>query len=189
MKSLAITIASMLSVVNLFAGVYNVDLDHSSVAFKAKHMMISNVRGQFKKFNGTFEYDEKTKILKGLNGVVDVNSIDTDNKKRDGHLKSADFFDAVNYSEMKLALIKVEDDVAYTKLTIRGITKEVKMELETSGVVVKDPWGNTRTGLSLSTSINRMDFGLKWNDLMETGSMMVGTKIKISIELEGILAK
>jgi len=189
MKSIMIIVASMLSIGNLFAGTYNVDLSHSSVAFKAKHMMISNVSGKFKKFNGTFEYDEKAKTLKSLNGVVNVDSIDTDNKKRDGHLKSADFFDAANYPEMKLTLVKVEGDVAYTKLMIRGITKEVKMELETSAMTIKDPWGNTRTGLSLSASINRMDFGLKWNDLMETGGMMVGKKIKISIELEGILAK
>lgn len=189
MKSLTIVLALMLSVGSLFAGTYNVDIDHSNVAFKAKHMMISNVTGQFKKFSGTFEYDEKTKMLKALSGVVDVNSIDTDNAKRDGHLKSADFFDAVNYPEMRLTLIKVDGDSAYVKLSIHGITKEVKMELETSGMVIKDPWGNSRTGLSLSTSINRMDYNLKWNDLMETGGMIVGEKIKISIELEGILAK
>ena len=189
MKLTKIALASMLSIGSLLAGTYNIDIDHSDVAFKAKHMMISNVSGQFKKFSGTFEYDEKTKILKALNGVVDVNSIDTDNEKRDSHLKSVDFFDVLNYPEMKLSLIKVEDDVAYTKLTIRGVTKEVKMELETSGMVIKDPWGNTRTGLSLATSINRMNFGLKWNDLMETGGMMVGKKIKITIDLEGVLAK
>jgi len=189
MKLALVTLALLLSIESLFAGTYNVDKDHSSIGFKVKHMMISNVKGQFDTFSGSFEYDEKTKMLKALTGVVDVNSINTDNAKRDRHLKSSDFFDAANYPEMKLTLVKVDGETAYAKLSIHGITKEVKMELETSGMVIKDPWGNSRTGLSLSTSINRMDYGLKWTDLMETGGMIVGDKVKISIELEGILAK
>ena len=186
-QSLALSAVVGISFLN--AASYNVDTSHSNVAFKVKHMMISNVKGQFNKFSGSFEYNEKTHILSALNGIVDVNSINTDNDKRDGHLKSSDFFDAAKYPQMKLSLVKVDGETAYAKLTIHGITKEVKMELETSGIVIKDPWGNTRTGLSLSTSINRMDYDLKWNDLMETGGLIVGNKIKISIELEGILVK
>ncbi len=189
MKFTTVVLASMLSVGTLFAGTYNVDKDHSDVAFKVKHMMISNVKGNFESFSGSFVYDEKTKTLQALNGVVNVSSINTDNEKRDAHLKSADFFDAVKYPVMKLTLVKVEGDTAYTKLTIHGITKDVKMELETSGAVVKDPWGGTRTGLSLSGTINRVDFGLKWNQLMEAGGVMVGEEVKMNIELEGILAK
>ncbi len=188
MKLKMIAIA-LLSAGTLLAGTYNVDLDHSTVGFKVKHMMISNVTGEFKKFSGSFVYDDKHKRLEALSGVVDVNSIDTDNAKRDRHLKSPDFFDAAKFPQMTLSLIKVEGDTAYVKLTIHGITKEVKMDLETSGMVIKDPWGNTRTGLSLSGSINRLEYGLKWNDLMETGGMIVGDKVKMIIELEGILAK
>jgi len=189
MKFSTLVVALTLSMGSLFGGTYNVDKDHSNVAFKVKHMMISNVKGQFDKFSGSFEYDEKTNKLITLDGIVDVNSINTDNAKRDGHLKSADFFDVAKYPQMKLSLVKVVGDTAYTNLTIHGITKELTMELETSGMIIKDPWGNSRTGLSLSGSINRMDYGLKWNDVMETGGVVVGDRVKISIELEGILAK
>lgn len=189
MKVKSILLASMLSFGTLFAGTYNVDIDHSNVAFKVKHMMISHVKGQFDKFSGSFVYDEKTKTLKALHGEVAIDSISTQNAKRDAHLKSADFFDAAKYPTMSLTLEKVKGDTAYTKLTIHGITKEVKMELDLSGAVVKDPWGNTRTGLSLSGKINRKDFGLNWNQLIEAGGVMVGDEVKMSIELEGILAK
>lgn len=189
MKITTIVLASMLSVGTLFAGTYNVDIDHSNVAFKVRHMMISNVTGQFDKFSGTYDYDDKTKTLKSLNGEVDVTSINTDNVKRDDHLKSADFFDVTKYPSMHLTLEKVDGDTATMKLTMHGVTKEVKMELETSGVVIKDPWGNSRTGLSLSGKINRKDFGLTWNEVLEAGGVAVGETIKINLELEGILAK
>lgn len=189
MRLKVILLATTLSFGTLFAGMYKVDVDHSNVAFKVKHMMISNVKGEFKKFSGTFEYDEKTNSLKALQGIVDIDSISTDNAKRDAHLKSADFFDAAKYPTMSYVLERVKGDTAYGKLTIHGITKEVKMELETSGTVVKDPWGNTRTGLSLSGKINRKDFGLNWNQVIEAGGVMVGDEVKMSIELEGILQK
>ncbi len=189
MKLKVILLAATLGFGSLFAGTYKVDVDHSNVAFKVRHMMISNVKGEFKKFNGTFVYDEKTKTLQSLKGEVAIDSISTDNAKRDAHLKSADFFDAKKYPTMSFVLTKVDGDTAYGKLTIHGITKDVKMELETSGVVVKDPWGNTRTGLSLSGKINRKDFGLNWNQVIEAGGVMVGDDVKMNIELEGILQK
>ncbi|MBN2815162.1 MAG: YceI family protein [Campylobacterales bacterium] len=173
----------------LFGGTYGVDVDHSHLEFKVKHLMISNVKGQFTKFEGSFAYDEEKNLLTALEGVVDVNSIDTQNAKRDGHLKSADFFDAAKYPNMQLSLVKVTGDTVVANLTIHGVTKEVKMELESSGAAVKDPWGNIRRGLSLYTTINRADFGLTWNQLIESGGVMVGDKVKISIELEGILQK
>lgn len=189
MKIRTIVLASLLSAGTLFAGNYNVDLAHSNVGFQVKHLMISNVKGQFDKFSGTFEYDEKMKSLVALNGEVDVNSINTQIEKRDIHLKGADFFDVTKYPTMNLTLEKVEGNTAYTKLTMHGVTKEVKMELETSGVVVKDPWGNTKTGLSLSGKINRKDFGLNWNQALETGGVVVADEVKITLELEGVLAK
>lgn len=189
MKVRNIVLASLLSAGTLFGGNYNVDMSHSNVAFKVKHMMVSNVKGQFDTFSGTFEYDEKTKSLVALHGEVDVNSIDTQIEKRDAHLKSADFFDVAKYPSMSMTLEKVKDDMAYVKLTMHGVTKVVEMELETSGTVIKDPSGNTRTGLSLEGTINRKDFGLNWNKVMEAGGVVVGEDVKISIELEGILAK
>lgn len=189
MRLTKIFIASLLSAGTLFAGMYNVDQDHSDVAFKVKHMMISNVKGGFDKFHGTFEYDEASKVLKSLDGVVDTGSINTANVKRDVHLKSADFFDVEKYPAMHLTVTKVKDDTAYGNLTLHGVTNEVKMKLETSGVVIKDPWGNMRTGLSLSFKINRKEFGLGWNQVMEAGGIMVGEEVAVDIEIEGILAK
>lgn len=184
-----IALASLLCAGTLFAGNYKVDADHTNVGFKVKHMMISNVKGQFGKFSGTFVYDEKTKTLKALHGDVDTTSISTDNSMRDNHLKSVDFFDVAKYPTMSYTLDKVVGEKAYGKLTIHGITKEVVMELDLSGNVVKDPWGNTRTGLSLSGTINRKDFGLMWNKAIEAGGMMVGDDVKINVEIEGILQK
>jgi polyisoprenoid-binding protein YceI len=151
--------------------------------------MISNVKGEFGKFSGNFVFDEKTKTLQALHGDVEVASISTDNTKRDGHLKSADFFDVAKYTMMSYTLDKVIGKTAYGKLTIHGITKEVKMDLDLSGNVVKDPWGNVRTGLSLNGTINRKDFGLMWNQAIEAGGVMVGEEVKISVEIEGILQK
>ena len=189
MKIKTLILASLLTTGTLFAGNYSVDIDHSSVAFKVKHMMISNVKGEFGKFSGTFVYDEKTKKLQALHGDVDVLSISTDNAKRDAHLKSADFFDVAKYTTMSYTLDRVVGDKAYGKLTIHGITKEVAMNLEMSGNVVKDPWGNIKTGLSLNGTINRKDFGLMWNQAIEAGGVMVADEVKINVEIEGNLQK
>jgi len=189
MQIKTVVLATLLGVGSLFGGTYNVDPVHSNVAFKVRHMMISNVKGQFDKFSGSFVYDEKTKTLKSLTGKVDVNSINTKNSMRDADLKSPNFFDAAKYPTMTFKLTKVDGGTAYAQLTMHGVTKEVKMELELSGQVIKDPWKNTRTGLSLSSKISRKDFGLNWNQLIESGGVVVGDKVKISIELEGILVK
>jgi len=188
MKIVKLGLISILTAGALFAGTYNVDQSHSNVGFKVKHLMISNVTGKFDNFNGSFEYDEKTNTLKSLVGKVDATSINTENKKRDGHLKSADFFDTANYPELTFTLEKVDGDIAYGKLTIRGVTKNVKLELENNGTVV-DPWGNKRVGLELNGKINRKDFGLNWNKALEAGGVVVSETIKLNIELEGILAK
>ncbi len=189
MKLKTILLATLLTATTLFAGNYKVDTEHTSVGFKVKHMMVSNVKGEFGKFSGNFVYDEKTKTLSALHGDVDVTSISTGIAKRDGHLKSADFFDVAKYPTMSYNLEKVVGNTAYGKLTIHGITKEVKMDLDLSGNVVKDPWGNVRTGLSLNGTINRKDFGLMWNQAIEAGGVMVGDEVKMSVEIEGILQK
>jgi polyisoprenoid-binding protein YceI len=183
-----LTLASILAVGTLLAGTYNIDKSHSSVGFKVKHLMISNVGGKFDKFNGSFEYDEKTKTLKSLVGNIEVNSINTDNEKRDAHLKSADFFDAKNHPKLTFTLSKIDEDKAYGLITIRGVSKDIVLDFENNGSI-KDPWGNTRVGLELNGKINRKDFGLNWNKALEVGGVVVGDKVKLSIELEGILAK
>jgi len=181
-------LTSILLASSLFAGTFNVDTVHSNVAFKVKHMMISNVTGEFDTFSGSFDYDEKSKKLNSLQGVVEVDSINTDNVKRDGHLKSPDFFDAASFPKITYTITKVIGDEAHGEITIHGITKKLVLELENNGMV-KDPWGNTRVGIELNGSLSRKDFGLKWNNLLEAGGAIVGDKIKLTIELEGILSK
>lgn len=187
-KLLTLGLISVLTAGALFAGTYKIDPSHSNVGFKVKHLMISNVTGKFDKFAGTFEYDEKTKTVKSLNGTIEVGSINTENAKRDGHLKSADFFDAANHPNLTFKLNKIADDKAYGVLTMRGVSKNVILDFENNGSI-KDPWGNTRVGLALSGKINRIDYGLKYNSILEAGGVTVGEKVKLDIEIEGILAK
>ena len=182
-------LASILAASALFGGTYNVDASHSNVGFKVKHMMITNVVGKFDTFKGSFEYDEKTNTLQSLNGTIEVASINTDNAKRDGHLKASDFFAADKYPQITFNLDQVKEDKAYGKLTMRGVTKDVVLDVETSGATIKDPWGNTRTGLALTGKVNRMDYGIQYNSVLEAGGVAVGEVVKLNIELEGILAK
>ncbi len=187
-KLVKLGLASILSTGALYAGTYNVDASHSNVGFKVKHMMISNVTGKFNDFEGSFEYDEKTKTLTSFTGTVKVKSIDTENEKRDEHLRSSDFFAADKFPELSFKLEKIEGDYAYGKLTMRGITKDVKLDFENNGSIV-DPWGMNRVGLALSGKINRFDYGIKYNSIIEAGGVAVGEEIKIDVEVEGILAK
>ncbi len=188
MKVLKYGLAALLSTGALYAGNYKVDADHSHVEFKVKHLMISNVKGNFGKFDGTYEYDEKAKVLKSLTGTVEVASINTDNEKRDEHLRAEDFFAAAKYPVISFKLTKVDGDKAYGDLTMRGVTKAVVLEIETSDAIT-DPWGNTRTAIALNGTINRYDFGLKYNSVLEAGGVAVGEEVKLSVELEGILEK
>lgn len=173
----------------IFAGTFIVDPIHSNVGFKVKHMMISYVNGKFDKFEGAFEYDEKSKTIKSLEGIVFTESINTENQKRDDHLKSSDFFDVKNFPTMTLKITKVLNNNAEGILTIRGISKNIKINIDPSNEIVKDPWGNFRTGVSLNFQINRKDFGLNWNKILETGGVMVGDDVKVQVDIEGILKK
>lgn len=189
MKLIKLGLASIITAGALFAGTFNVDKVHSNLGFKVKHMMISNVKGQFNDFTGSFEYDEKTKTLKSLTGVVEVSSINTENAKRDKHLRSSDFFAADKYPQITFKLDKINGDTAYGKLTMRGVTQDVKFDFENNGMIT-DPWGNVRVGLAFSGKVNRYDYGIKYNSVLEAGNgVVVGQKVKIDIELEGILAK
>ncbi|MDD2699357.1 MAG: YceI family protein [Arcobacteraceae bacterium] len=188
MRLAKIGLVSLVTASWLFAGTYNVDIAHSNVGFKVKHMMISNVVGSFDKFSGTFEYDEKTKTIKSLVGDIDASSINTSITKRDEHLKSPDFFDVAKYPSIKFNLTKIKGDVAYGKLTMHGITKDVKLQLENNGMI-KDPSGNTRVGITLNGTIERKDFGLTYNSVLEAGGIAIGDKVKLEVEIEGILQK
>jgi len=181
-------LASTVLVSSLFAGTYNIDKSHSSVAFKVKHMMISNVKGTFDQFKGSFEYDEKANMLKSLDGVIEVASINTANEKRDKHLRADDIFDAKKYPKITFKLDKVDGDMAYGELTMKGVTKKVKLDYEAGGSIV-NPWGKKVAGFSLSGKINRSDYGITWNKVLEAGGVAVSDSIKLEIDIEGVLKK
>ena len=168
---------------SVFAATYQIDKAHSKISFKVKHMAISNVYGSFANFDAKINYNDTTKVFETLSAKIDVNSIDTDNVKRDGHLKSEDFFNEKVFPNITFKLLSVNDDEAEALLTIKGISKKVILDFENNGTV-KDPWGNTKLGLSFSTKISRKAFGLTWNKLLETGSFVVGDKITITVDIE-----
>lgn len=178
--------ALLLSSSLAFGATYKVDTAHSSVGFKIKHMMISNVNGNFGTFDGSFDINDGK--LTTINGIVKVSSIDTDNEKRDGHLKSADFFDVANHPEITFKATKIDDDKVIGDLTIKNVTKQVTLALDFGGTA-KDPWGNERAGLALTGKINREAFGLTYNQALETGGVLIGKELKLIAEIEGIAAK
>ncbi|HVU96660.1 MAG TPA: YceI family protein [Puia sp.] len=169
------------------------DPSHSEVEFKVKHMMISNVSGKFTKFDATVETEGEDFMTAKATFTADIDSINTGSDQRDGHLKSADFFDAGTYPQLKFVASKyenVDNDGSYEvwgDLTIHGTTKTVKLDAEFGGVI-KDPWGNTRAGISVNGKINRKDFGLSWHGVTETGSLIVSDEVRVHINLEFVKA-
>jgi polyisoprenoid-binding protein YceI len=179
----------MAAITDLTPGVWNVDPVHSSIGFVARHLMVSKVRGQFTSFSGTITIAEN-RLESKVEASVDVGSISTGDETRDGHLKSPDFFDAEKYPTMTLVSTGIEPDgkdyVLHTDLTIKGITKPVDFELEFDGVS-GDPWGGTRAGFSAEAEVNRKDWGLEWNVVLETGGVMLGEKVKIQLDVQAVL--
>jgi len=188
MKILKLSLASIAVSTALFAGTYNVDASHTNAGFTVKHMMITNVTGKFNDVAGTFEFDEKTNTLKSINGEIVVASINTANEKRDEHLKAEDMFDVAKFQKITFKSTKIEKDAVYGDFTMKGVTKNIKLDLETSSVI-KDPWGKQRTGFSLNGKIKRSDFGLTWNKALETGGVAVSDDVKLAIDIEGVLAQ
>lgn len=167
---------------------WTLDSAHSQVGFAIRHMMISTVRGKFDQFDGDFTLDEQDPTRSQAEGRVQVASIDTGNEERDNHLRSADFFDARTYPTItfKSRQITSKGTDAYLvtgDLTMHGVTKELTLEAELSPEA-KDPWGNLRRGVSLRGFLNRKDFGLTWNQALETGGVLVDEKVKLEIDLE-----
>ncbi|OSZ78186.1 hypothetical protein CAP35_07960 [Chitinophagaceae bacterium IBVUCB1] len=168
------------------------DASHSELQFKVRHMMISNVTGEFQQFNGTVTTEGDDFTTANIQFTADVNSITTKNEQRDGHLKSADFFDAANHPEMKFESTKLEkqDEASYKlhgNLTIRATTLPVTLDVEYGGTI-KDPWGNTRSGFVVEGKINRKDYGLNWSALTEAGGLVVSDDVKIHAAVEFVKA-
>ena len=171
-----------------------VDASHSNAGFSVRHMMITNVRGEFQKLEGTVTWDPLHPEATKIEASVDVASINTRDEKRDGHLKSADFFDVEKFPTItfksKSAKAKGKEELSVTgDLTIHGVTKEVVLEVEGPSAPAPDPWGNTRVGATASTKIKRDDFGLTWNAALEAGGVLVGSEIKITIDVSLIKQK
>lgn len=167
---------------------WNLDKSHSSITFSVRHMMITNVRGSFNDFNANVTGDPADLTTATAEVVIDVNSIDTKDAGRDGHLKSPDFFNAelhpqIVFKSTGLRSKGGEDYELSGDLTIAGVTKSIKLDTEISGPA-KDPWGNEKLGVVANGTINRSEFGLTWNAALETGGFLVGDAIKIHIELE-----
>jgi polyisoprenoid-binding protein YceI len=170
---------------------WQIDPSHSRIGFSVKHMMIATVRGEFKAYTGSLELNTEDITRSKLSGDIEVASIDTREAQRDDHLRSADFFDAANHPTIHFESKRIEhvDGNEYRvvgDITIRGVTREIVLEAEYAGVH-KDPWGGTRTGFTVTGSLNRKDFGLSWNAALETGGVLVGDKVKLELEVEAVL--
>ncbi len=168
---------------------WQIDPAHSAAHFSVRHLMISNVRGEFTKLTGSAVLDPVDPSKSTVEVTIQAASINTREPQRDEHLRSADFLDVANYPTITFKSKRNEAvELEYFKLTgdltIRGVTKEVTLDVEGPTPPVKDPWGNVRAGVTASTKINRKDFGLVWNALVEGGGVMVGDEVKITIEAE-----
>jgi polyisoprenoid-binding protein YceI len=172
---------------------WNIDPAHSHAEFKVKHMMISNVKGSFSGITGTLVEDPADPSLNQIVASIDISTVNTGDQKRDEHLKSTDFFHHEQHPHMIFKSTKVEkkDDEEYSvtgDLTIHGITKPVIFTVEGPSQPAKDPWGNTRIGLSATTKINRKEFGLSWNAALESGGVLVGEDVQLSLDVQLIKA-
>jgi len=172
---------------------WKIDPAHSVVEFKVRHMMISNVKGQFTVITGSVTLDPKDITKSRIEATADAASVNTRDAQRDGHLKSPDFFDVEKYPRLTLASTRVErkseGKLAVTgNLTIHGVTREVVFDVEGPTHPRKDPWGNARIGVSATAKINRKDFGLIWNAPLEAGGFLVGDEVTITLDVEFIQA-
>jgi len=172
---------------------WNIDAAHSVAEFKVKHMMISNVKGQFTSLTGSLILDEADVTKSRVEATIDAASINTREPQRDTHLKSADFFDVENFAALTFQSTKVartgDGELAVDgDLTIHGVTRSVRFAVEGPTPPGKDPWGNTRIGLAATTKINRKDFGLHWNAALETGGILVGEDVTITLDVQFVKA-
>jgi polyisoprenoid-binding protein YceI len=169
---------------------YQIDPSHSSAQFSVRHMMISNVRGDFTKVSGTVTYDAANPAASKAEASIEVASIETRDPQRDAHLKSADFFDAEKYPLIGFRGAALSGNGESWKLkgdlTIHGVTREITLDVDGPTPETKDPWGNLRIGATATGKLSRKDFGLTWNAALEAGGVLVGDDIKLTIEVEAI---
>lgn len=187
---LALLVGTLLTAPPVFATTYAIDPDHSSVTFKIRHLF-SSVQGAFNKFDGQITYDPEHPEQWSATATINAGSIDTNVEKRDAHLRSVDFFDVEHFSTITFKSTGATDVTPTTAklhgdLIIHGVTKPVVLDVAIHGVG-KDPWGNVRAGFTATTLLNRKDFGLTWNKAVESGQLLVGEEVNITLEIEGIV--
>lgn len=168
---------------------WQIDPAHTAAQFAVKHMMISTVRGEFKNVTGTLIWDDQDLTKSKVNVTIDTKTVNTGEEARDKDLKSDKFFDVANFPTMTFVSKKVETNgtgklKVTGDLTIRGVTKEVVLDVEGPTAPIKDPWGNTRSAVSATTHVNRQDFGVKWNANLDGGGVVVSDTVAITIDLE-----
>ncbi len=171
---------------------YNVDPDHSIVEFKVSHMVISNTTGHFKDYTGFIEMDPEAGTVKTIEATIKTASVNTNQEKRDAHLRGPDFFDVEKHPTMTYKMKSYRKDgegyLAVGDLTLRGVTKEVTLVGRLNGVT-KDPYGNTRAGFTAEGKVDRKDFGMVWNKALDNGGLIVGDDVLIKLDIECIKAK
>jgi polyisoprenoid-binding protein YceI len=171
---------------------WNLDTVHSGINFSVRHMVVAKVRGRFPKFNGSVELDESDLTRSVVEATIDASSIDTGTAQRDDHLRSADFFEVERFPQIRFRSTGIEklaeDRYRLTgELTIRDVSREIALEVEYGGRG-KDPWGNERVGFSAKGSLDRKDFGLKWNQALEAGGVLVSDRVEIELEMQAVRA-
>lgn len=171
---------------------WDIDPDHSAIEFRVAHMVVSKTSGRFTDYQGFVEMDADAKTLKSIEATIKAGSIDTNHDKRDAHLRNADFLDVEQFPTMtyKMSQYQKQGDT-YTiigDLTLRGVTKQVTLSATFNGVT-KDPWGNTRAGFSADGTLNRKDFGMVWNKVLDSGGLVVGDEVHIHLDIECIKAQ
>ncbi|MDP9071147.1 MAG: YceI family protein [Actinomycetota bacterium] len=180
------SIAATIATSGLEAGTWEIDPSHSSVEFSVRHMMFSKVKGRFGAFRGTIVVGEDP-ADSSVEATVEVASIDTGDEQRDAHLRGADFFDVERYPEMTFVSRSVRQDgdryVVAGDLTLHGVTRPVELNLELNGIGT-DPYGRTKAGFSATTELSRKEFGLEWNVALDTGGVLVGDKVQVSLEIQ-----
>jgi polyisoprenoid-binding protein YceI len=172
---------------------WNIDAAHSSAEFKVKHMMISHVKGHFAKVTGSLTLDESNLANSRVEALIEAASLETRDPQRDAHLKSADFFDVekfptLSFKSTRISLVRDGELAVEGDLTVRGITGKVVFTAEGPTPPAKDPWGNTRVGVSATTKISRKDFGLTWNAALESGGFLVGDEVTITLDVQFVKA-
>jgi polyisoprenoid-binding protein YceI len=189
-------LAALLTAASAFTAtaVYDIDSSHSSAQFSVKHLMVSNVKGQFSKVTGSVQFDPQNIGASRADASIDVATVDTREPKRDAHLKTADFFDVEKFPTMRFVSKRVMPASPgklklLGDLTIHGVTREVTLDVDGPTPEIKDPWGNARVGASATTKINRKDFGLTWNKALETGGVVVSDEVLITLDIELVKKK